>query len=184
MITNSAAGKCQVQYFLRERLSLEHSFKPIVSSIARLIPQKGIELMKYALFRTLDKGGQFVLLGKSPYPTIQAEFLEIKNRFQSHPDVHLALYTNEALAHQIFAASDMVLIPSIFEPCGLTQMIGLRYGAVPIARRTGGLADTVFDVETSGLPKEKTNGFTFDYPDKGGINWALTEPSTTGITTL
>lgn len=173
MMTNPAAGKRQVQYFLRERLSLEHCSKPIVSSIARLIPQKGIELMKYALFRTLDKGGQFILLGTSPYPDIQAEFLEIKNRFQGHPDVHLALYTNEALAHQIFAASDMVIVPSIFEPCGLTQMIGLRYGAVPIARRTGGLADTVFDVETSGLPKEQTNGFTFDYPDMGGINWAL-----------
>ena len=52
-------------------------------------------------------------------------------------------------------------------------MIGLRYGAVPIARRTGGLADTVFDIETSGRPKEETNGFTFDYPDYGGVNWAL-----------
>lgn len=173
MLTNPAAGKRQVQYFLRERLSLEHGSKPIVSSIARLIPQKGIELMKYALFRTLDKGGQFILLGTSPYPAIQSEFLEIKHRFQGHPDVHLALYTNEALAHQIFAASDMVIVPSLFEPCGLTQMIGLRYGAVPIARRTGGLADTVFDIETSGLPKEKTNGFTFDYPDLAGINWAL-----------
>ncbi len=173
MVTNPAAGKRQAQYFLRERLSLEHGPKPIVSVVTRLIPQKGVELMKHALFRTLDKGGQFILLGTSPYPAIEAEFLDIKNRLKGHPDVHLALCTDEVLAHQIFAGSDMILIPSLFEPCGLTQMIGLRYGAVPIARRTGGLADTVFDVETSGLTQEQTNGFTFDYPDADGISWAL-----------
>ncbi|CAI7820136.1 unnamed protein product [Closterium sp. NIES-54] len=63
----------------------------------------------------------------------------------------------ESLAHQLFAAADMVLVPSMFEPCGLTQMIGMRYGTVPVVRRTGGLADTVFDVDDGGN-KEKANG--------------------------
>lgn len=63
----------------------------------------------------------------------------------------------------------MILVPSIFEPCGLTQLIGLRYGTVPLVRRTGGLADTVFDLEGSGKGFAAANGFTFDDPDRGGV---------------
>ena len=73
----------------------------------------------------------------------------------------------------IYAGSDMFIVPSFFEPCGLTQMIALKYGAVPIVRRTGGLADTIFDVDNSGKPFEETNGYTFDNPDAVGIDSAL-----------
>lgn len=83
------------------------------------------------------------------------------------------MHSDEALAHQIYAAADLFLIPSLFEPCGLTQMIAMRYGAIPIARKTGGLADTVFDIDTATIPLEKRNGFTFDFPDAQGLDWAL-----------
>ena len=78
---------------------------------------------------------------------------------------------SERLAHMIYAAADIVLVPSMFEPCGLTQMIALRYGAVPIVRRTGGLADTVTDVGTSA--GREGNGFVFDGTDDNSLHSAL-----------
>lgn len=158
---------------LREKLGLVDERKPIVCSVTRLVPQKAPELLKHALIHTLEKGGQFVLLGSSPIPQIEAEFEALKKRYEGNSNVSISLRNSEELAHLIFAGADMTIIPSLFEPCGLTQMIALRYGTIPIVRRTGGLADTVFDVETSGLPFNKTNGFTFDYPDPEGVNWGL-----------
>jgi starch synthase len=158
---------------LRERLMLAEEHMPIVGCITRLVPQKGIEMIKHALPYTLAKGGQFVLLGSSPIQSINAEFHELKRFYMDHPHVHINLYHNEELAHLIYAASDMFIVPSIFEPCGLTQLIALKYGAVPIVRRTGGLADTIFDVDNSGKPLEETNGYTFDLPDNSGLESAM-----------
>ena len=78
---------------------------------------------------------------------------------------------SERLAHMIYAAADIVLVPSMFEPCGLTQMIALRYGAVPVVRRTGGLADTVTDVGPSA--GREGNGFVFDGTDDNSLHSAL-----------
>lgn len=166
-------GKARAKLVLQERLNLEKENRPIVSFIARLVPQKGIHLIEHAMMRTLDQGGQFVLLGTSPHVDIQASFESLKRLHKDNHHIHLVLRSSEELAHQIFAGSDMMLIPSIFEPCGLTQMIAMRYATVPIARRTGGLADTVFDVDTSGKAEADTNGFTFDDADFSGVNWGL-----------
>lgn len=170
---NTLDKKAFIKNILRERLLLAEEHRPIVGCIARLVPQKGIELIKHTLHHTLDKGGQFVLLGSSPIPTITAEFHELKHKFADHPNVHLILHHQEELAHMIYAGSDMFIVPSLFEPCGLTQMIALKYGTIPIVRRTGGLADTIFDVDYSGKKLEETNGYTFDFPDKVGLNSAL-----------
>jgi starch synthase len=158
---------------LRERLMLEQDDSPLIACITRLVPQKGIELIKYALFRTLEKGGQFVLLGSSPIPSIDEEFHGLKQRFAQNRHVHFELHHNEELAHLIYAGSDMFIVPSIFEPCGLTQLIAMRYGSVPIVRKTGGLADTVQDVDYSELAESKTNGFVFEHPDCQGVDSAL-----------
>ncbi len=135
--------------------------------------QKGIDLIKHTIRHIVDKKGQFVLLGSSPIPSISAEFDHIRHQYMDHPHIRLTLHHEEELAHLIYAASDMFIVPSIFEPCGLTQMIALKYGAVPIVRHTGGLADTIFDVDYSGKPFEEANGYTFDSPDAAGMDSAL-----------
>ncbi|KAI8525793.1 hypothetical protein RHMOL_Rhmol13G0257700 [Rhododendron molle] len=104
---------------------------------------------------------------------LKREFEDIANLLKTHEHVRLILKYDESLSHLIYAAADMFIIPSIFEPCGLTQMIAMRYGAVPIARKTGGLNDSVFDVDDSTIPTQFRNGFTFLNPDEQGLNGAL-----------
>lgn len=170
---NTLDKKAFLKKMLRERLLLSEDHRPIVGCITRLVPQKGIDLIKHALSYCVEKGGQFVLLGSSPIPSISADFHALKHQYTDHPHVHLTLHYQEELSHLIYAASDMFIVPSIFEPCGLTQMIALKYGSVPIVRRTGGLADTIFDVDNSGKPFDETNGYTFDYPDPAGLESAM-----------
>lgn len=166
-------AKAYVKKVLRERLFLAEVHRPIVGCIARLVPQKGIEMIKHVIMTIAEKGGQFVLLGSTPIPAINAQFQFLKETFKDHPHIHLTLQHQEELAHLIFAGSDLLIVPSLFEPCGLTQLIGMKYGTIPVVRQTGGLADTVFDVEHSSLPEERRNGFTFEHPNKQGIDSAL-----------
>jgi len=165
--------KAFVKKSFRDSLMLDETHKPLVGCVARLVPQKGVELIRHAIFRTLELGGQFVLLGTSSIPRINREFHELLHHFTDHPDARLVLKHNEETAHQIFAASDMFIVPSIFEPCGLTQLISMKYGSVPVVRRTGGLADTVVDVDHSDFPFNERNGFVFDEPTPNGFNTAL-----------
>jgi starch synthase len=170
---NTLDKKGFIKKVLRERLLLEEEHRPIIGCIARLVPQKGIDLIKHMILHTAEKKGQFVLLGSSPIPAINAEFHRLKHEFTDHPHVHLTLHHQEELAHLIYAGSDMFIVPSIFEPCGLTQLIALKYGTIPIVRRTGGLADTVFDVDFSGKPFSETNGYVFDDPTAAALDAAL-----------
>lgn len=170
---NTLDKKAFIKKVLRDRTGLAEVHRPIVGVVTRLVPQKGIELIKHVIETIDSKGGQLVLLGSSPIPEVQHDFFEIKNRFRDHPNIHLYLQHQEELAHLIYAGSDIFIVPSLFEPCGLTQIIAMRYGTIPVVRKTGGLADTVFDVDYSGLEFEETNGFTFDNPDFQGIDSAL-----------
>ncbi|KAI5060950.1 hypothetical protein GOP47_0023455 [Adiantum capillus-veneris] len=144
-----------------------------VGCITRLVPQKGVHLIRHAIFRTLELGGQFVLLGSSPIDHIQREFEGLAQQFNQHPHIRLVLKYDEALSHSIYAGADIFIIPSIFEPCGLTQMIAMRYGAIPVARKTGGLNDSVFDVDDEGIPLQTRNGFTFSGVHEKDLNHAL-----------
>ncbi|CAL0329582.1 unnamed protein product [Lupinus luteus] len=172
---NDLQGKAQNKEALRRDLGLSSADvrRPLVGCITRLVPQKGVHLIRHAIYRTLELGGQFVLLGSSPVPHIQREFEGIANNFRNHDHARLILKYDESLSHVIYAASDMFIIPSIFEPCGLTQMISMRYGAIPIVRKTGGLNDSVFDVGDDTVPSQFQNGFTFLNADEPGINGAL-----------
>lgn len=157
---NTLDKKAYLKNFTREKLSMNESYSPIVGCIARLVPQKGIELIKHALKYTIEHGGQFLLLGSSPIASIQQDFTKLKQHYASNPNVHLSLHHQEEIAHLIFASSDMFIVPSLFEPCGLTQLIALKYGAIPIVRRTGGLADTIHDVDEA--DEIENNGYVFD----------------------
>jgi starch synthase len=161
--------------FLQKHLALAQENVPLVASITRLDPQKSPDLIAYGIIRTLELGGQFILLGSisTSNSDIQEQFIDLQEKYRDDNRVAILLMHDEALAHQIFAASDLFIIPSLFEPCGLTQMIAMHYGTIPIARMTGGLIDTVFDIDTSNKPLKERNGFTFEFPDPQGMNWAL-----------
>jgi starch synthase len=158
---------------LRERLWLRESDGPIVAYVGRLDPQKGLHLIKHALDYALGNGAQFVLLGSSPEAGIDADFRQLRAFLNDNPDCHLELGFDEGLAHLIYAGADLVVVPSLFEPCGLPQMIALRYGTVPVVRGVGGLRDTVFDRDWSDVPEYERNGFVFDHADFPGIESAL-----------
>ena len=170
---NTIDKKAFIKKKLRERLMHDERHRPIIGCVSRLVPQKGLELIKHTLYRTLELGGQFVLLGSSPIPSIEAEFHRLRQQFSDHPHVSLTLVPNEETTHMIFAGSDLFIVPSLFEPCGLVQLIALKYGAVPIVRETGGLSDTIFDLDHSSRPKNQRNGFTFKSADKAGVDSAL-----------
>ena len=158
---------------LRKRLWLADSEKPIIAFIGRLDPQKGPELVRHAIFYALNNRAQFVLLGESPDKTINDHFWGLKKDLNDSPDCHLEIGYSDELAHLIYAGADMMVVPSRFEPCGLTQLISLRYGTVPIVRSVGGLADTVFDKDYSNRPLHERNGYVFHDENDAGLESAL-----------
>lgn len=158
---------------LRKRFWLREGYKPIIAYIGRLDAQKGVELIRHALFYSLAQGAQFVLLGPSSTNGINGYFWHLKHYLNDHPDCHLELGFSEDLAHLIYAGADMVIVPSLFEPCGLTPMIAMKYGTVPIVRGIGGLLDTVFDRDYSSKPFEERNGYVFYQTDYTGIESAM-----------
>jgi starch synthase len=123
-------GKAAAKKALRERMGLSDVDVPVVGVVTRLVHQKGIHLIKHAAWRSLERGAQFVLLGSAPDPKVQAEFNQLKEQLsRQYPErACLRFAYDEPLSHLIYAGSDMFLVPSMFEPCGLTQMIAMRYG--------------------------------------------------------
>ena len=114
-----------------------------------------------------------MLLGSAGDRGINNHFWQLKHYLNDNADAHLELGFNEQLAHLIYAGADLVIVPSLFEPCGLAQMIAMRYGSVPVVRAVGGLVDTVFDRDYSDKPPELRNGYTFADADFRGIESAL-----------
>eukprot|EP00884_Botryococcus_braunii_P007192 jgi/Botrbrau1/16474/Bobra.0142s0068.1 len=160
---------------------------PLVGVVSRLTAQKGIHLIKHTAYRTLERGGQFILLGSAPDPKVQGEFNALNNELRSENAAFCFTY-DEPLSHLIYAGCDLIVVPSMFEPCGLTQMIAMRYGSIPVVRHTGGLYDTVFDVDNDkgraawhmeGSADyihdavEETNGFAFEGTDPMALDYAL-----------
>ncbi|XP_043714160.1 probable starch synthase 4, chloroplastic/amyloplastic isoform X2 [Telopea speciosissima] len=145
---------------------------PLVVCISRLVAQKGLHLIMHAIKRVEELGGQIVVLGKAPDSRVEREFEGLANLHNQGTSVRILLMYSEELSHLLYAAADMVLVPSIYEPCGLSQMIGMRYGAVPVVRKTGGLADTIFDMDDQSR-REVANGFVFEGIDEGSLSWAL-----------
>jgi starch synthase len=152
----SLEERVQNRAALRTELKLPETPGPIAATVARLTEQKGIDLVLQSLPEFLATGAQLVVLGEGD-AAIQAE---VKAAQAAHPEsIHLAARFDEPLAHRIYAGADMFLMPSRYEPCGLGQLMAMRYGAVPIGRRTGGIADTVLDFDEH---PETGTGFLFD----------------------
>ncbi|NJP04229.1 MAG: glycogen synthase GlgA [Chloroflexaceae bacterium] len=158
---------------LRDRFWLSKGYKPIIAYVGRLDQQKGVHLIRHALFFAIWNNAQFVLLGTSPERDTHNYFWHLKNHLNESPDCHLELSFNEEVSHLIYAGADMIVMPSIFEPCGLTQMIALKYGTVPIVRAVGGLMDTVFDRDYAHRAIEDRNGYVFETADYAGLESAM-----------
>jgi Glycogen synthase len=158
---------------LRRRLWLAENEKPIVAFIGRLDAQKGLELVRHAIFYSLNNRAQFVLLGNSPEHGTNEHFRGIKRHLNENQDCHLEISYDEELAHLIYAGADMVIVPSRYEPCGLAQLIALRYGTVPVVRSVGGLADTVFDKDYSRRAVARTQRVCVRHADNAGLESAL-----------
>ncbi len=137
---------------LAERLGLDPNRRPWICAVTRLVPAKGPEYLLATAKKASESGGTFLLLGTPLHPQLQKEL---------HGKIGLFVQFDydEPLAHQLYAASDLVVVPSVYEPCGLNQLIGLRYGTVPLVRPTGGLRDTIFDCADPRIPIDRRNGF-------------------------
>ncbi len=132
---------------------------PLLCMVSRLTYQKGIDLMLDCMPDLLQKGVQFAILGtgEKRYETRLAELAEL------HPgQISATIGYDEWLSHCIIAGGDIFLMPSRFEPCGLAQMYAMAYGTIPVARRTGGLADTIVDSDEAALHDGLATGFLFD----------------------
>jgi len=153
----------------KSRLPTDDLGQPVVGVISRLVYQKGIDLIVASLEEIFSRDVLLVVLGTGD-PAYSGALREAEAKYPTRLAVHLEY--NEELAHLIVAGSDALLIPSRFEPCGLNQLYGLRYGTIPVARRTGGLADTIQDYAPE---TDQGWGFLFDSFDTDGLVGALDE---------
>ena len=143
---------------------------PLAIIVSRLTDQKGIDLLPAVLPDFIGAGGGLVVLG-SGAPELEAA---MRSAQAAHPGrVGLRLGYDEGLSHRMFAGGDAVLVPSRFEPCGLTQMYGLRYGTLPVVASTGGLADTVITANPAALQAGVATGITFHPTDALAFGQAL-----------
>ena len=164
------AGKARCKAALQAELGLAaEPDAPLFCVVSRLAEQKGLHLVLQALDAITEAGGQFALLGSGD-AGMEAAF---QARAQAQPQsVAVRIGYDETYAHRLIAGSDVILVPSRFEPCGLTQLYGLRYGTVPLVRRVGGLADTVTDTTLESLDGD-ANGFVFNDFSADGLISAI-----------
>jgi starch synthase len=163
---NPGKGKKFNKISLLKEMGLPNIDKvPLFGVVSRLYHQKGLDLLAQSLPKLLTKNNfQLVLLGNGD-PAQENSFRELASKFPMKISVHIGF--DDGLARRIFAGSDFFIMPSRFEPCGLAQQYAMKYGSVPVARKTGGLADTIIDVD---IQKDRANGFLFEEISSVAIN--------------
>lgn len=168
---HSLEGKAVCKAHLQQALGLEPApQRLLLGVVSRLVAQKGLDLVVQALNDLLGLGAQLAVLGQGD-ATLEAAF---RGAAQQHPGrVSLSQGMDEAGAHRLVAGCDVLLVPSRFEPCGLTQLYGLAYGSLPLVRRVGGLADTVVDCSLEHLDDDRATGFVFERFTLGDFRDAL-----------
>ena len=165
------AGKATCKAALQRECGLDVQSRSLLFTVvSRLTEQKGLHLVAGLVSAITDRGGQLVVLGSGD-AALEAAFARAA---QAHPrQVALRQGYDEALSHRIFAGSDVTLVPSRFEPCGLTQLYALKYGSLPLVRRTGGLADTVVDCTLEDLADDRATGIVFERFEAADLTRAL-----------
>ena len=165
------AGKARAKARLQAELGLQadaHALLCVV--VSRLTEQKGLHLLPEVVDDLVQRGGQLAVLGTGDASIVAA----LQACADRHPQqVYLHLGYDEALAHRLMAGGDVILVPSRFEPCGLTQLYGLRYGTLPLVRAVGGLADTVTDCSLENLDDNTATGFVFQDLTAADLSRAL-----------
>ncbi len=155
---------------LEKRFGLETGDGILHGVVSRLTWQKGLDILAQMLDWLVASGARLAIIGTGE-PGIEGAFAAAAQR---HPGrVGLVMKYDEALSHLVQGGADTMLVPSRFEPCGLTQLYGLRYGCVPVVGRTGGLADTVIDANEAGLSSGVATGFQFSPVDEPSLQNAL-----------
>ena len=152
---------------LFSNLGIHEYGKPLFSMVSRLTWQKGIDILLPVIDGLLARGCNVIVLGSGEYKYEQA-LEQLRARYPKNMAIYIGY--SEPLAHQIYASSDFFLMPSLFEPCGLGQMIAQRYGTLPIVRETGGLADSVIGYNK--MNAESSNGFSFKDFNVDGLSYA------------
>jgi starch synthase len=165
------AGKARCKEALQTELGLTpRPDATLFGVVSRLTSQKGLDLVLGALPGLLKAGGQLAMQGEGE-PALEAAFLAA---VAAHPgEVAVRIGYDEGFAHRVIAGSDAILVPSRFEPCGLTQLYGLRYGTLPVVRRVGGLADTVVDATEEAIQADRATGFSFDAATPAALEGAI-----------
>jgi starch synthase len=166
--------QCKADLQARFRLTADAA-APVLGVVARLVGQKGIDIILAAAPGFLDLGCQIVVLGDGD-AAFHTQLQALRDRYPDRVGLYLGF--SDALAHAIEAGSDLFLMPSRYEPCGLNQLYSLKYGTPPVVRMTGGLADTVVNTTLENLADGRATGFTFgDYSAHAlyeTVRWALT----------
>ncbi|NLJ32267.1 MAG: glycogen synthase [Erysipelotrichaceae bacterium] len=157
--------KEQLKKLLFEELNIDYHGQALYGMVSRLTWQKGINLVLEAAELVLQKGASVVIVGSGEYGYEQ-EFERLRARYPNTMAIYIG-YNNQ-LAHRVYAASDFFFMPSLFEPCGIGQMIAMRYATLPIVRRTGGLNDTVIGYD--GQNEDEATGFVFDEYNRYWMN--------------
>jgi starch synthase len=167
-----AEGKYAARVALAAKLGhAAPTARPLVAFVSRLASQKGVELVIELITRIAGTGrAQFVVLGNGD-PAYEEALRRTAATFPGAVDVIIGF--DEGLSHLIQAAADMVVVPSLYEPCGLTQLYAQRYGAIPVVRATGGLADTVIDTNPDTLREGRATGFVFEAFETGALVHAV-----------
>ncbi|WEX73832.1 glycogen synthase GlgA [Sinorhizobium numidicum] len=155
---------------LLDLVGLPNTSGPVFASVNRLTWQKGMDLLAGTADEIVAGGGKLIVLGQGE-PDIEHAFMEVARRFPQSVAVKIGY--DEPLAHRIHAGADAMLVPSRFEPCGLTQLYALRYGCVPIVARTGGLSETIIDANEAALHAHAATGIQFSPGDASGLRHAL-----------
>jgi starch synthase len=166
------SGKRACKAALQAEFGLDASPEtPVLGFVSRLTHQKMADIVLEVLPRVAEQGAQLIVVGEGD-PALEAAFEEARERFSGNLAVVIGY--DEPFAHKLQAGCDILLAPARFEPCGLTQLYALRYGSLPVVRRTGGLADTVIDATATSIADRSATGFVFDTPTAEDLTAALT----------